>query len=144
MISKNSLVYEVGLLQRALKTLLNQVNFKIHSINFCFLERSVTLTKLGNHLSGFSESDWFFKAIWVVLRTHSIDLSEWLFAKLSHLNVRSALSEKARHCFEKHIAKISSLISFYHGLSKFYNKNLLQKLRDRIHKEENEFVTVMS
>ncbi|KAM3185134.1 hypothetical protein ACTXT7_007009 [Hymenolepis weldensis] len=104
-------------------------------------KRLVTLTKLENNLSGFSESDWFFKAIWVVLRTHSIDLSEWLFAKLPQLNVQSALSGKAKRCFEKHIAKISSLISFYHGLSKFYNKNLLQKIRDRIHKEENEFVT---
>nr|CDS28782.1 rab3 GTPase activating protein non catalytic [Hymenolepis microstoma] len=105
-------------------------------------KRTVTLIKLNDYIGAFSEPDWFLKAIWVLLRTHSIDLSEWLFAKLPYLSVRRVLSDKAKQSFKNHLTKITSLLLFYLELSKLYRrKNLLEKLRDRIHNEENEFIT---
>ncbi|VDN98763.1 unnamed protein product [Rodentolepis nana] len=104
--------------------------------------RTVTLTKLDDYLGAFLEPDWFLKAIWVLLRTNSIDLSEWLSAKLPHWSMRRVLSDKAKQSFENHITKISSLLLFHLDLLKLYNKkNLLEKLSDRIHSEENEFIT---
>ncbi|KAM7539722.1 hypothetical protein Aperf_G00000024857 [Anoplocephala perfoliata] len=103
-------------------------------------KRSSTLTKLEGHINTFSDPDWLLKAIWAILRTGAIDLTDWLNEKLPTLNVQNGLSGKAKRSFENHLAKISGLISFYHSLSKLYKKNLLQHLHG-LHREENEFIT---
>ncbi|VDM24749.1 unnamed protein product [Hydatigera taeniaeformis] len=85
-----------------------------------YLDFTTCIAKLEGLLANFILSDWFIKAVWVLLCTEMIDLSTWITEKLMELGDSFSLKETKRHAFLQYLKKICDLINFYHSFSRMH------------------------